>query len=229
MKVVVRQEVKDLLLESAGWRLLGLLFEYPTALWRRSLTALLPDLGGGELASLAEDALRYQTEGLHIALFGPSGSVPVREVAYQGGVQSGYLVSELAAYYNAFGYAPAAEEPPDHIAIELGFLAYLKMKEALAIACGDPDQASLAADAAIAFRKDHLAVMIEPIANLLPCFAPDYLSSAGEILSQRIGPAPCSSYPLSTPSIGADEDENPLCGGGSEDSPLIPILGPNPL
>lgn len=227
MSVAVTQEVKDLLRESAEWRLLGLLFEYPTPLWRQSLTALLPDLSNPTLASLAEDALRYQTEGLHIALFGPAGSVPVREVAYQGGVQSGYLVSELAAYYTAFGYSPTAEEPPDHLAIELGFLAYLKMKQALALACGDPSQASLTADAAASFRGDHLSLMAEPIAKLLPAFAPDYLIEAGSVLLHRLGPAPRSSYPLSAPSMRDEDDEDLTCGTGAGNSTLIPLLGPN--
>ena len=229
MSVAVSQEVKDLLRESAEWRLLGLLFEYPTVAWRQSLAALLADLRGGALASLAEDALRHQTEGLHTALFGPSGSVPVREVAYQGGVQSGYLVSELAAYYAAFGYTPTAEEPPDHLAIELGFLAYLKMKQALALACGDPSQASVAADAAASFRKDHLAFMAEPIAQLLPTFAPDYLTEAGSVLLHRLGPAPRSSYPLSAPSMGEGDDDDLGCGAGSGDSALIPLIGPNAI
>lgn len=227
MSLALSQEVKDLLRESAEWRLLGLLFEYPTQLWRHSLTALLPDLSNPTLAPLAEEALRYQTEGLHIALFGPSGSVPVREVSYQGGVQSGYLVSELAAYYAAFGYTPTAEEPPDHLAIELGFLAYLKMKQALALASGDPSQASVAADAAASFRKDHLAFMAEPIAQLLPTFAPDYLTEAGALLLHRLGPAPRSSYPLSAPSMRDGDDEDLTCGTGSGDSTLIPLLGPN--
>ena len=229
MSVAVSQEVKDLLRESAEWRLLGLLFEYPTAAWRQSLAAVLADLRGTALASLAEDALLFQTEGLHIALFGPSGSVPVREVAYQGGVQSGYLVSELAAYYAAFGYTPTAEEPPDHLAIELGFVAYLKIKQALALACGDPSQSSLAADAAASFRKDHLAFMAEPIAQVLPTFAPDYLTEAGALLLHRLGPAPRSSYPLSAPSMGEGDDDDLGCGAASGDSALNPLVGPNTI
>jgi len=229
MNVAISEEVKGLLRESAEWRLLGLLFEYPTAAWRQSLAAVLADLRGTALASLAEDALRFQTEGLHIALFGPSGSVPVREVAYQGGVQSGYLVSELAAYYAAFGYTPTAEEPPDHLAIELGFVAYLKMKQALALACGDPAAASVAADAVASFRNDHLTVMAEPIAHLLPTFAPDYLTEAGAMLLHRLGPAPRSSYPLSAPSMRDEADEDLTCGTASGDAALIPLIGPNAI
>jgi len=222
-------EVITLLSESAEWRLLGLLFEYPTPLWRESLTALLPDLHDGALASLAEDALRYQTEGLHVALFGPSGSVPVREVAYQGGVQSGYLMSELAAYYAAFGYTASAIEPPDHLAIELGFLSYLKMKQALAVARGEEGQAAVAEDAAASFSKEHLAAMVEPIANLLPTFAPDYLAAAGSVLTQRVGTAPRSSYPLCGPSMGADDSEDLVCGIGSGDSAVVPLIGSNSI
>lgn len=215
-------EVTRLLREAAEWRLLGLLFEYPTPFWRQSLTALLPDLVGTSLRSMAEAALAYHTEGLQIALFGPSGSVPVREVAYQGGVQSGYLMSELAAYYTAFGYSASTEEAVDHLAIELGFLSYLKMKQALAIARGESDQAALSAEAAASFSKDHLAMVAEPVSHLLPSFAPDYLTEAGRLLAERVGPAPRSGYPLASPSIGDDDSFG--CGADAAEPGLIPLM-----
>ncbi len=58
MSVTVSPEVIALLSESAEWRLLGLLFEYPTPLWRHSLTALLPDLSSVSLTAMAQPNLK---------------------------------------------------------------------------------------------------------------------------------------------------------------------------
>jgi len=59
---------------------------------------------------------------------------------------------------------PSPRSPPDHLIIELDFAGYLKMRQALALARGDPGAASVAASSS--FRNDHLTVMAEPIARL---------------------------------------------------------------
>jgi len=204
------ERITALLSESAQWRLFGLLFEYPNDSWRTRLQALLPDLRHDNLRAMGRAALAYATEGLHVALFGPAGSVPVREVTYQGGVQFGYLMAELSAYYEAFGYRPAIDEADDHFAVELGFLAYLKLKQAMALACGQEEHAATAAEAAANFLKDHLAIMAEPIAKTLEVFAPDYLIDAGALILEKTGPSPRSSYPLGA-NLSEEEDEM-TCG-----------------
>lgn len=202
-------EVTALLAEASEWRLMGLLFEYPTEEWRANLEALLPSLQDPALRALADGALQQSSEGLHFALFGPAGTVPVREVTYRGGVQFGYLMAELAAFYEAFGYEPRVEEAPDHLALQLGFLAFLRLKQVHAMLQGDPDRAALTAEAAANFLKEHLAVQAEPVLARLENFAPDYLVDAGKWIVARTGPAPVSGYPLGSLD---DDDEALSCG-----------------
>lgn len=215
-------EITRLLAEAAEWRLCGLLFEYPTDAWRVQLTALLPDLHDPQLRQCAEAALEHHSPGLHIALFGPAGTVPVREVKWQGGVQFGYLMSELQAYYDAFSYTPSAEEVPDHLAIQLGFLSYLKLKQAVALAASAADQAQIAAEAAAQFLKDHIAVSAEPVSKLLENFAPDYLNDAGRRILSLAGPSPRSAYPLALPDELEDGEEM-SCGAAPPPEDLIQL------
>jgi nitrate reductase assembly molybdenum cofactor insertion protein NarJ len=205
-------EIQKLLAEAVEWRLLGLVFEYPAGTWRAQVEELVRDLVQEELRSLAGAALESSTEGMHFALFGPGGSVPVREVTYQGGVQFGYLMAELAAYYEAFGYCPTAGEAEDHLAVELGFMAYLKMKSALALARAESENASVAAAAADSFLRDHLRVMAEGIVTKLEVFAPEYLVEAGRWVLQHAGPAPRNCFPLGTFCREEDESSEIVCG-----------------
>lgn len=215
--------VKPLLESAAEWRLLGLLFEYPTDAWRAHVQALLSSLPRPDLRALAEAAMQYHTEGLHTALFGPAGTVPVREVAHQGGVQFGYLMSELTAYYDAFGYAPAVEEASDHLAVQLGFVSWLRMKQALALTEGRAEQASVSEESASAFLKDHIAVQAGPVLRRLEEFGPDYLIEAARLILQYAGPAPRTSYPLSA-ALTDDEGEELSCGPAQDD--LVSLIGP---
>jgi nitrate reductase assembly molybdenum cofactor insertion protein NarJ len=214
--------VAGLLGEAAEWRLLGLLFEYPTAQWRAQVSTLLPDLRTAEMREMAEGALEQASEGLHIALFGPAGTTPAREAAYAGGVQLGYLMSELAAYYEAFGYKPVIEEAEDHVSVEAGFVAYLRLKQAAAVACGDDEHAGVTADAARTFVKDHLAVIAEPLAKKLEMFAPEFLVEAGRSLFRHAGEAPKTAYPLG--GLVCDEDSEAMtCGDAPEGGDLIQL------
>ncbi|HBY61709.1 MAG TPA: hypothetical protein DEH78_17950 [Solibacterales bacterium] len=202
------------LLESAGeWRLIGLLFEYPNAAWRKNVEALLPALKP-ELRALAAAALEQCGEGLHSALFGPGGCVPVREVTHRGGVQFGYLMAELVAYYEAFGFDPAIEEAPDHLAVQAGFIAFLKMKQALAMLEGDEERTRVTAAAIGEFIREHLIVQAEPVAQRLAEFAPAYLAECGRMLVERVGPPVRSNFPIGGAVPGDENDDETGCGTG---------------
>jgi nitrate reductase assembly molybdenum cofactor insertion protein NarJ len=207
-------DLNPLLQEAAEWRLLALLFEYPAGPWRRQLSGLTSDVSAPDLRRAAEAALENASEGLHLALFGPGGPVSPREATWLGGVQLGYLMSELSAQYEAFGYQPAGVESQDHLSVELGFLAYLKLKQAYALACGDTDRAAIASEAASRFIQDHLALVAEPVAVALERLAPEYLVHAGKILLERVGPRPRNSYPLGGDLAGEVEAEQMTCGDG---------------
>jgi hypothetical protein len=129
-------------------------------------------------------------------------------VTYRGGVQFGYLIAELSAFYEAFGYTPQAEEAPDHLAIELGFVSYLKLKHAHALVNGEAGKAEVTGDACAEFLREHIAWQAEPVLKLLDNFAPDYLIEAGKRILGHAGPAPKSNFPLSP----FEDDERMTCG-----------------
>jgi nitrate reductase assembly molybdenum cofactor insertion protein NarJ len=197
--------------EAGEWRLLALLFECPTPDWRKQVAALMNDVSDSQLKSAAQDALKEASEGLFHYTFGPGGPAPAREATYHQTVQLGYLMSELQAYYNAFAFKPATAEPPDHISVEIGFIAYLKIKEAYALACQDEGRAATASESAQRFTQEHLANIAQPLAEHLEGSEIAYLAKAGAALLRRVGPPPSAVSPL--PILQEDQSESEwTCG-----------------
>jgi hypothetical protein len=144
-------------------------------------------------------------------------------VTYLGGVQLGYLMSELSAYYDAFGYKPQTTEALDHLSVEAGFLSYLQLKQAYAHECGEAEHAATASDASLSFVKEHLVQVAEPIARALENLAPEYLVHAGRYLLERVGPRPKTSYPLGGDVIGGLEEDEMRCGTGETTDGLVQL------
>ncbi len=183
-----QNRVNQLISEAAEWRMISLLFECPVGEWHRDVEGLAGEVADPDLRKAAEWARSQAGEGLYHAIFGPGGPAPAREISYRDWVQPGYLLSELSAYYQAFAYSPKTGEVPDHVAVEAGFVAYLKMKEAFALMCGEKENAELTSKAAQTFLDDHLAKMSEQIAKSLSESEIDYLAIASETLFRRVGP-----------------------------------------
>ena len=206
------EEQARLLREAADWRLIALLFECPRTGWHDEVAALGQEVGDPRLQSAAEASKTEASEGLHHSLFGPGGPVSPREVTYLSGLQQGYLLAELGAYYEAFAYKPVTTEPADHLSIEAGFMAYLALKQAYALVSADGDGAQVTAEAAARFRTEHLAAMTEPIARALDAGGPSYLALAAQALFARVGPgrAPRQSLPLADAHV--DDKSGLSCG-----------------
>jgi TorA maturation chaperone TorD len=147
------------------------------------------EVADAELQSAAHDALEEAGEGLFHYTFGPGGPAPAREATYHQTVQLGYLMSELQAYYNAFAFQPVTAEAPDHVSVETGFIAYLKMKEAYALACQDEERAATASESAKRFIEDHLTNLAQPLAERLEGSGIRYLATASAALLRRVNPA----------------------------------------
>jgi nitrate reductase assembly molybdenum cofactor insertion protein NarJ len=201
----MNQIPQQLLAEAADWRLLALLFECPSENWRRRVAELAKETSDSTLRVAASRALEEASEGLYHSIFGPGGPAPPREASYRDTVQLGQLLAEVNAYYQAFAYQPGAAEAPDHLSYELGFLAYLRLKEAYAAACGDTERAAIAAEAARTFQEDHVAVIAAPLAATLSNCVVEYLDLAAQALLRRAGP-PKSASPLPVVSC-ADSDD----------------------
>lgn len=177
----------NLLREAAEWRLIGLLFECPVGEWKKNIKGLAGEVADPKLKTAAEFAKVEASEGLYHSVFGPGGPAPAREVTYRSWVQPGYLLSELSAFYKAFSYDPNINETPDHLAVEIGFVSYLKLKEAFAIECGDFEKADITAKAAKTFTEEHLAKMTEQMTKMLAESDIEYLALASAALLKRVG------------------------------------------
>ena len=179
-----------LLRDAAEWRLLGLLLERPRGRWWDEVAQLATTCADAMLGEAAGHAARA-TESAYLEWLGPGGCVSPRESGHRASTDPGHLLAELGAFYDAFQYRAQTEEPPDHASVEAGFMAYLCLKEAHALAQGDTAAAEVTAEAAARFRQEHVAAMAESLAQALSP-APPYLSSSAAVLLRRVGPRPPS-------------------------------------
>jgi nitrate reductase assembly molybdenum cofactor insertion protein NarJ len=190
--VCVDPHVRDRLRDAATWRLLGRLFECPDATWQGDIDALAREVSDEDLLAAVTAAAGVATEGQYHSIFGVGGPAPPREASYHETVELGSLMSELAVYYEVFGYRPQLAEPLDHVAVEAGFVAYMTLKQAYAEARGDQEQADAAARATSRFVADHLAMLATPLADILATSHLDYLARASRVLAGRVGPSPAT-------------------------------------
>lgn len=178
---------RDLLRQAQEWRLLGLLFERPRGDWWAQVDALAEARDADDLHEAALLA-RQADESTFLALVGPGGPVSAREVGHRPVTDPGHLLATLQAFYRAFAYEPATEEPPDHVSVEAGFVAYLRFKEAFALARGQQEEARTSAEASAHFLEDHLAAFAEPFSLGLDACGDGYLARAGRALFRSVGP-----------------------------------------
>jgi hypothetical protein len=206
------EQTTQRLRDAAAWRVLGRLFECPDDHWRADITTLARELDMEEVSRVATAIDDSATPGHYHSIFGPGGPAPAREASYYDAVELGSLMSELAAYYDAFSYAPRNDDPLDHVAVEVNFVSYLKFKEAYALARGHQEQAEIAARAAATFVADHLTRIAVPLARLLAASNIDYLARASALLAERVGPrsGPLR-LPVLQPNVSPD-DEDLACG-----------------
>jgi len=170
---------------AAEWRLLGLLFERPHDAWRGEVAALAHEVGDSEIrmvAAAAQDA----TEGMYMAVLGPGGVVSPREVTYCSFEDPGRILADLAGFYEAFGFHPHAEDPPDHVAVEAGFVGYLLLKEEYARLHDDQAAVEISANARRRFLETHLSPLAGAFAERLSAGGSDYLAQAALLLAARV-------------------------------------------
>jgi nitrate reductase assembly molybdenum cofactor insertion protein NarJ len=178
--------VVEALQKSARWRLLGLLFECPGEGWEGQMKELAKEVADGELSAAVQAACEEATPELYHTIFGPGGPAAIREVSYNESLIPGQSIADLQAFYDAFAYRPALDEPPDHAAVMLGFMSYLCLKEAYAISRHNEEQAVIAAEAESSFLTNHLAGMADILAQLLESSDIRYLARAGSALRHGV-------------------------------------------
>ena len=183
------ERASELLRQAQDWRLLGLLFERPRRDWWQEIAELADSTRDEDLRAAAA-ATVGAGQGAYLALLGPGGVLPSREAGYRRTSDPGQVLFEIQTAYEAFAYRPVAEDPPDHVAVEAGFIGWLCLKQAYALASGDTAAAEIAADAARTFQKRHLAAMAEPMSVRLELVESGYLLLAAKALLARVGERP---------------------------------------
>lgn len=160
-------ETRRWLQVAATWRFLSLLFQSPTTESYSQLHALIGELPP-EQQERARQLMTMPLEGWQAEfhrVLGPGG-IPACESSYDENALAGRgpVIADIAGFYQAFAYNPtnAPAETPDHISIELGFLAYLALKIAFATYAGKDEEAQLTRDAYRRFLSDHLHYWAEP-------------------------------------------------------------------
>ena len=204
-----------LLVEAAEWRLISLLFDCPTDQWSEDVASLAEQVSDKRLKRAARAARKEANEGLFHSIFGPGGPAPGREVSYRGWVQPGFLLSELSSFYNAFSYQPNTREVPDHIAVETGFVAYLKLKELFALEINDAEKARVTADASRTFIDEHVSKFAEKIMKLLAASGIEYLKLASVALFKRVGPDKDKGKQIYLPTLEQADEPIFECGAAA--------------
>ena len=155
------------------YRLLALLFSYPTQDARDAMTEALPV--AAVAAGLLDVATADGVEGVRAALESSPGSdlerayqhvftltynedCPPYEAAFSANhiFQQAAQQANVVGFYRAFGVDPQAERP-DHLMVELEFTYLLALKEAHARELGEPDHVQTCRDAQRLFPRKHLA------------------------------------------------------------------------
>ncbi len=176
---------RRLLHDAACRRLAALLFAPPDGLWTQETSSLIREISAPSLATAARQALQQADPAVYHSTFGPGGPVSLREVAHSLCVTPGALLAELAVYYEAFGYQPPEGEPPDHLAVEIDFTAFLRLKQAYALTGGETRQAGVLARAEQDFVTRHLGILVEAVLKRLQTYPIPYLTLAGNWLLGR--------------------------------------------
>jgi TorA maturation chaperone TorD len=135
-------------------------------------TKLLPGVRSLHLPAPLNDALQSLASDLptdldaarnhHMALFPPIASqdAPGYETAYRGDdiFQQATHLADIAGFYRAQGLRAGGSERerPDHITVELEFMAVVARKEVVSLRGGNLDDALICRDMAALFLEDHL-------------------------------------------------------------------------
>ncbi len=207
--------------QAAGWRLLAQIFSYPGQDWAARIELLLECIADARLAGLARKAVSESSPELWMRLFGPAGPVRARAVAWEGGLQPGYLLAALAAHYEAFGYEPPDGSAPDELSVLLDFAAWLELKLAYACVRQDREAEEITGRAMETFLSKFVAPAAWPVFRQLEQTGPEFLRDAAQAAAERSGAEPAAPEWMPCGWPGDDQLDADSCGP----PPLVDIEG----
>lgn len=158
-------DLAETVARSACYKLLSLAFLPPRAADPLSgLDRIVRDLPEGHRLALGpilpEGAIARPPEGEHTRLFGVGLAATPYETEYDplAAARKGHRLADLVGFYEAFGFrlADGGKEFPDHIAVELEFMALLLLKTAQAQVEAWEEARTICVEATGKFLADHL-------------------------------------------------------------------------
>lgn len=123
-------------------------------------------------------------QATHARLFGHAvkGPCPMYELEFGAGeiFQRSAELSDLKGFYEAFGLVPSGQEHerPDHLSVQMEFLAILSAKEAYAEEQGNAEAAEILREAHRKFLEDHLGQWLPSFARRVSEAAPGSVYAA---------------------------------------------------
>lgn len=175
-------EVKLLVHQAAAMRLVALLFSAPTPESRNEVQALLAEVTDQVLKDAAQRWLDTMDSGRYFACVAPAGPISLRLISYLSRISPGDILAELESCYAAFGYAPSSPEPPDHLAVQADFVAFLFLKWAYAVARCESTTVGLLRKTCKRFSGEFLAPILEDLPQKLSEAQVDCLARAADWL-----------------------------------------------
>lgn len=209
MKRAMLTKIKAETADGATWRasayrLLGLLFSYPTdsvagrifALSRELASSGVSDIelcGYPSLRALTEACLEYPRESLERAYISTFSHICAAdcnptETSYTSKhiFQVTDELADIDAYYRAFGVEVGGERA-DHISVEMEFMAYLCTREAAAIKDNNLAKAETDSKAQKVFLERHLGRWVHEFSYLLQRKQPaGPLAEAADLLPKLV-------------------------------------------
>jgi nitrate reductase assembly molybdenum cofactor insertion protein NarJ len=196
----------DLLRRSGAFTLASLAVGYPNEQLVGVIRSLGPNLAAWPGLEALAQAVNQDVDALrsaYLALFETAKDrAPLYETEYgrMRGLSKGKDLADVVGFYHAFGFELRSDLPseaPDHLAIELEFLALLLYKQHLLE--GDPEGFEIVNNARRTFLQEHLGAFGQTIARR-PSVAGDPIYGpllawvgrliAEECLREEIVPAP---------------------------------------
>lgn len=178
-------DVTEWLVRASLLQFSSLALQPPSSNLIAEMRALVPSLPAelAERTSLILAVPIEEWEPEFFSVLGPAGC-PTSESSYERAAQAsrGPLLVRVAAFYEAFGYAPERlREVPDHMAIELGFLSFLAMKVAFALFDSKGEESAVAAAAYETFRQQHLSVWLPDFAETIEATGSTQFAAIGKL------------------------------------------------
>lgn len=183
-------ETRRWLEQAATWRYFSLLFQFPTGESRRELR-LSRDVSP-ELRALGEKTFAQSLKDMEMEFHRVlgSGGIPALESSYDDNALAGRgpLLADVRAFYEAFLYQPEKPpaELPDHIAVELDFLAYLAMKIAFAHHENQAQEEQTTKDAYERFLQQHVCEWVARFAAQIAASGSPLYVDVAALLGERL-------------------------------------------